>query len=194
MNKKLLAAMVSASFLVAGCAMNDYSKMSAGSGVPEAALAQNCPQIRCSYDKLKDRVEARASDGSMLYALNGMESRTIQYNWVSGSNAIAMDLILTSLYESWAFIDSAEIYVGKEMVAKVNGRVDRVVGSYNDVAGEHEKVETLSTAIDLKTAKRIAEADYHNVTVRFYGKNGYRDVELSREHNLLNVVQLATAS
>ena len=194
MNKKLLAVMASTSLLMTGCAMHDYSKMSAGSGVPEAALAKHCPQIRCSYDKLKDRVEARASDGSMLYAMNGMESRTIQYSWISGSNAIAMDLILTSLYESWAFIDSAEIYVGKEMVAKVDGQVERVVGVYNDVAGEHEKVETLSTVIDFETAKKIAQADYHNVTVRFYGKNGYRDIELTREHNLINLVQLASAS
>ncbi len=187
----LAAALVST---LAGCAANDYGKMSQGSGVPEALLATNCKVVSCSYDKLKDRVQASANDINHFLAMGGSETRTIQYTWVSGSNRISIDVYSTALYGSWTFVKSAEVYIGKEMVAKVAGQVDRIVGSYNTVAKESEKIEIVSDVISIEAAQRIAEADYKTVTIRFYGKNGYKDVELPREHNLINVVNLAKSS
>ncbi|KAF7764682.1 hypothetical protein PCIT_b0728 [Pseudoalteromonas citrea] len=168
--------------------------MSQGSGIPEAALTQNCKPISCSYDKLKDRVQASANDMNVLLAMGGSETRTIQYTWVSVNNQISIDLYFKALYGSWSFVDSAEIYIGKEMVAKVSGQVDRVVGSYNDIAKEHQKVEVISGVIGIEAAKKIAQANYESVTIRFYGKNGYTDKELPRKHELINVVKLAEST
>lgn len=182
------------SMLVVGCATNNYSAMSQGSGVPESSLVSNCKGISCSYDKLKDNVQASASDMNVLFAMNGNESRTIQFTWVSGSKNIIVDLYSVELYGSWSFIDSAEIYVGKEVVAKISGKVDRIVGTYNNVAKEHEKVEVVSGVISLEQAEKIASAEYKNVTIRFYGKNGYKDTPLPRAHKLINVVLLAKSA
>ena len=177
-----------------GCVANDYGKMSQGSGISETTLIQNCKAISCSYDKLKDRVQASANDMNGFLAMAGSETRTIQYTWISGSNQISIDLYSTTLYGSWSFVDSAEIYIGKEMIAKVSGQVDRIVGHYNDVAKEHEKIEVVSGVIGIEAAKKIAEANYESVTIRFYGKNGYTDKELPREHDLINVVKLAESA
>ena len=191
-NKNILAAALVSSLI--GCAANDYGKMSQGSGIPETTLTQNCKEITCSYDKLKDRVQATANDMNGFLAMSGSETRTIQYTWVSGSNQISIDVYSTALYGSWSFVESAEIYIGKEMVAKVSGQVDRIVGHYNNVANEHEKVEIISGFIGLEAAQKIAEANYKTVTIRFYGKNGYTDKELPREHDLINVVNLAKSA
>ncbi|MGR5238637.1 hypothetical protein [Vibrio alfacsensis] len=179
---------------LAGCAANDYAQMSQGSGLPETELKTNCQQISCSYDKLKDRVQATANDMNALLGMTGSETRTIQFTWVSGSNAISIDVFSTNLYGSWSFVETAEIYIGKELAAKVSGQVDRHVGYYNDVAREHEKVERITDVISLEEAEKIAKANYETVTIRFYGKNGYKDVELPREHNLINVVNLAKSA
>lgn len=97
--------------------------------------------ITCSYDKLKDRVQASASDMNMIFALNGNESRTIQF-------------------------------------------------TYNNVAREHEKVEVVHGVISIEQAEKIASLEYKNVTIRFYGKNGYKDAPLPRAHKLINIVNL----
>ena len=107
---------------------------------------------------------------------------------------ISIDLYSTTLHSGWAFVDSAEIYIGKEMIAKVSGQVERIVGHYNESAREHEKTEIVSGTIGIETAKRIAEANYKSVTIRFYGKGGYTDKELPRKHNLINVVKLAESA
>ena len=174
-----------------GCVSNNYVKMSQGSGVPEALLTENCKPISCSYDELKDRVQATASDMNVLVAMSGSETRTIQYTWISGNDQISIDVFSTALYGSWSFIKSAEIYVGKEMVAEVSDKVDRVIGYYNEVAKEHENIEVVSGLISIESAQKIAAAKYETVTIRFYGKNGYIDKKLPREHNLINVVNLA---
>ena len=192
-NKNVITAALVAGTLM-GCVANDYGKMSQGSGISEALLVENCKAITCSYDKLKDRVQASANDMNGFLAISGSETRTIQYTWVSGSNQISIDVYSTALYGSWSFIESAEIYIGKNMVAKVSGQVDRIVGHYNDVAREHEKIEIISGVIDLEAAQKIAEANYETVTIRFYGKNGYTDKELPREHDLIKVVNLAKSA
>ena len=33
--------------------------------------------------------------------------------------------------------------------------------------------------------KKVAQTDYKVVTIRFYGRNGYSDIELSRDHKLI---------
>ncbi|WP_298636670.1 hypothetical protein [uncultured Umboniibacter sp.] len=190
--KKLILPLVVAT--LTGCAVNDYAQMSQGSGINELELSTNCEPISCSYDKIKGRVEATASDMNVFLSINGSETRTIQYRWVSGSNTIYIDVFSTNLYSSWSFVESAEIYIGSELVTKVSGRVDRQVGYYNDVAREHEKVERISDVISIEDAEKIANANYESVTIRFYGKNGYQDVELPREHKLINIVKLAKSA
>ena len=180
--------------LISGCASIDYNQMSKGSGISEIVLQQNCEHITCSYDKLKDRVQASSNDMNVLLGLSGSETRTIQFTWVNGSNQISVDLFHITLYGSWSFIKNAEIYVGKEMVAKVDGRVDRRVGYYNDVAREHENIEQVSGLISIAAAEKIANANYEDVTIRFYGKGGYQDVELPRKHDLIYVVNLAKSA
>lgn len=180
--------------VLAGCTANDYAQMSKGSGLPEISLKNNCQKISCSYDKIKDRVQATANDMNGFLSMTGSETRTIQYTWVSGSNAISIDVFSTNLYGSWSFVESAEIYIGKELAAQVTGQVDRHVGYYNDVAREHEKVEKISGVISIEDAEKIAKASYETVTIRFYGKNGYKDAELPREHNLIDVVNLAKSA
>lgn len=176
---------------IGGCAVNDYTAMSKGSGIPDATLRQNCEDITCSYDKLKDRVQATASDMSMLYAMAGSESRTIEFTWISGENKVLVDVFSVSLFGGWPSVNYAEIYVGKKMVAKINGTVRRTLGAYNSSAREYEKIEMASGSISVNCAKKIAEAKPSEVTIRFYGNNGYHDKILPREHHLANVVKLA---
>ncbi|BDR12940.1 hypothetical protein [Vibrio sp. STUT-A11] len=178
---------------LAGCASNDYKQMSVGSGLSEQALKANCEQITCVYDQLKDNVQATANDQNIMFALNGMESRTIEFTWVSNSNQIIAEVFNVTLYGTWNFSDSAEIYVGKEMVAKISGTKNSYVGTWNDVAQEHEKIETVRDVISVEQAEKIANANYEEITIRFYGKNGYKDVKPQRENNLGNVVNLVKA-
>lgn len=187
--RKLLSTLIALS--VVGCAANDYAQMSQGSGIPENVLKTNCEPILCSYDKLKDRVQATANDMNSFLSMTGSETRSIQFTWVSGTNAISIDVFLTNLYSGWSFVESAEIYVGKELVTTVSGQVNRYIGYYNDVANEHEKVEIITDVISISDAEKISNASYEMVTIRFYGKNGYIDVVLPREHDLINVVSLA---
>lgn len=192
MNRITLYILICSLVVLIGCAStHNYQQMSEGSGVPLSVLEANCSGITCTYDKLKDRVQASASDMNLLFALNGNESRTIQFTWVSGSDSIHVDLFSVALYGSWSFIKSAEIYVSKEMIAEVSGSIDRVVGTYNSIAKEVEKVEVVSGYISLDSAMKIAEAPYEAVTIRFYGKNGYTDSTLPRQHKLINVVKIA---
>ncbi len=181
---------------VTGCATTDYLAMSKGSGLQTSELTINCKGITCSYDKLKDRVQASASDMNLIYALNGNESRTIQFTWVSGSSSkdISVDLFRVGLFDSWLNIDSAEIYIGKEVVARVEGSVERIVGVYNSAAKEHEKIEIIRGVLGIEQAEKIASANYKDVTIRFYTKGGYKDVTLPRTHKLINVVNLAKSA
>ncbi|WP_024608811.1 hypothetical protein [Pseudoalteromonas sp. TAB23] len=177
--------------VLAGCVTNDYAKFSAESGLSEESLTKNCKEITCTYDELKDRVQATANDSNVMFLLAGSESRTIEYTWVSGNNQIAVDVFSVALYGSWSFYDKAEIYIEKEMVAELSGRTERIIGSYNESAREHEKIEIVSGFLDFETAQIIAEANYETVTIRFYGKDGYHDEKLPRKHDLINVVNLA---
>jgi len=173
----------------------DYAAMSKGSGVPESALKSYCKKIDCKYDKLKDTVQATASDAGGIGVLGGSESRTLQFTWVSGSSAMLVNIydVINLYQDAWHFVESAEIYVGKEMLVKVSGSVDRQVGAYNTVAKKAEKVEVVSGVIPLDIAERVAAADPKQVTIRFYTKNGYVDKEGVRAHKLENVVLLAKA-
>ena len=193
-NLRIFSAIFTVSAMLGGCASLDFQQMSAGSGLPETALQNNCKSITCSYDELKDRVQVSANDMNILLALNGGETRTIQYTWVSGSEYISVDVFLTSLYGSWSFVEEAEIYVGKKMVAKVSGQVDRIIGAYNEIAGEVEKTEMISGVIPVQVAEEIAAANHEEVTIRFYGKNGYEDKKLPRKHKLIQVVNLAKSA
>jgi len=190
--KKILTAILVGT--LAGCASYDYGKMSQESGVPKSLLAENCKAISCSYDKLQGRIQATANDMNSFMGRPSSESRTIQYRWFSDSNKIIIDVFLTALYARWSFIESAEVYVGTEMIAKISGKVDRVVGHFNYAVKAHEKVEIISDVINLEAAQKIAEANHETVTIRFYGKNGYIDKELPRKHSLLNVVNLAKSA
>jgi hypothetical protein len=191
--KKLLASVLVISTYQASAA--DYAAMSRGSGIPESALKTYCKKIVCRYDKLKDKVEVVASDGSVLGAIAGSETRTLEFAWASGASTILVNVYdVINLYkDSWDFVEAAEIYVGKEMLFKVTGSVDRRVGSYNDIAKKAEKVEVISGELPIDIAERIAAANPKEVTIRFYGKNGYVDKEGIRAHKLQNVIMLAKA-
>ena len=133
---------------------------------------------------------------NLIYALNGNESRTIQFTWVSGSSSkdISVDLFRVGLFDSWLNIDSAEIYIGKEVVARVEGSVERIVGVYNSAAKEHEKIEIIRGVLGIEQAEKIASANYKDVTIRFYTKGGYKDVTLPRTHKLINFVNLGKSA
>jgi|GEM_PF-1130004 len=143
---------------------------------------------------INNYTEISQDSGLQADSLNGNKSRTIQFSWVSGSKNIGIDLYSVTPYGTWSFIHSAEIYIGKEAVAKISGNVDRTVGTYNNIAKEHEKVEVIHGIISVAQAEKIANADYKNVTIRFYGKNGYVDATLPRDHKLINVVNLAKSA
>lgn len=194
--KKSILATITIATVLAGCATNNYQQMSAGSGIQQSTLEENCKLINCSYDKLKDNVQAAANDIQVgMLLLSGNETRTIQYTWVSGWNEVSVDVFfINNLYSEWSFVDRAEIYVDKEMVATVSGQVDRRVGSYNEVARKHEKIEQITGSISIEAAEKIAKANYENVTIRFYGKGGYQDKVLPRKHNLIHVVNLAKSA
>ncbi len=196
MKIKNISTIIALSALAMGCATNNYNLMSQGSGIPESALLENCKGISCSYDELKGNVQASYSDISSLMAINGNETRTIQFTWVSGSKNIHVDLYrVLELYSEWAFVESAEIYVGKEVVAEISGSVDRIVGTYDNILKEHEKIEVLSGLISIEQAEKIASAEYKNVAIRFYGKNGYKDKFIGpRTQKLINVVRLAKSA
>lgn len=194
MKSKYLVTIILIAGTLIGCTANDYGKMSRGSGISEVLLVENCKDITCTYDKLKDRIQVIANDMSVFLSISDSETRTIQYTWISGSNQISVDVFLTTLYGTWSYVEYAEVYIGKNMVAKLSGRADQVLGYFDDSAKEHEKIETVTGVIDIDTAFKIAEANYEKVTIRFYGKSGFTDLELPREHKLMNVVNLAKAS
>ena len=178
-----------------GCAASggkvDYQKASTTFGVEESVLKESCKDIYCNYDNLKDRLEVSADDFSSFLAFGGDETRTIEYSWSSGRKDITISLFDVYLYGSWRFDEYAEVYIGKEMVAKVDAHVDRTLANYNEVATEHWKREKVSGRINFDLARRIALEKHENVTIRFYGKNGYNDKVLPREHDLIKVVKLA---
>lgn len=77
------------------------------------------------------------------------------------------------------------------MIFALNGNESRTIQfTYNNVAREHEKVEVVHGVISIEQAEKIASLEYKNVTIRFYGKNGYKDAPLPRAHKLINIVNL----
>ncbi|MDO6445946.1 hypothetical protein Q4493_09195 [Colwellia sp. 1_MG-2023] len=194
MKRKYLVTFILIAGTLIGCSANDYGKMSRGSGISEALLVENCKDIICRYDNLKDRIQVIANDMSVFLSFSDSETRTIQYTWISGSNQISIDVFLTTLYGNWSYVEYAEVFIDKNMVAKVSGRADQVLGYFDDSVNEHEKIETLTGVIDIDTAFTIAKANYEKVTIRFYGKSGFTDLELPREHKLMKLVNLAKSS
>ncbi len=196
MNKiiKLLTLGFSAS-LLAACATTNFPQMSKATGLPVETLSQYCQGIRCHYDDLKENVQATANDQNVALLLFGGETRTMQFDWVSGTfpDKVTMTVFHTTLYGSWTFIRYAEVYVEKEMIAKIEGHVDRVVGKYNDVAQDHENIESVRGVISLQEAEKIASADPSTITIRFYSDSGYSDIKPPRPHKLINVIELAKA-
>jgi len=191
MNKIIIALFLSIAFV--GCGGNiDYDKAATQTGVEQETLKRLCKGITCNYDDLKDRIEVTANDGnSFLTAMSGNENRKIEFTWVSGWEEIEITVFDVFLYGSWHFDEYAEIFINKEMVVKIDGQVDRIVGKYNDVASDHEQIEKVSRMVKISTARRIAEADASKITIRFYGKKGYTDVNLSGSNNLIQAVKLA---
>lgn len=177
---------------VAASKFADWSK---GSGIPEPVLAQYCKKITCTYDKLKDRVQATASDAGGMPLAYGGESRGIEFTWVSSLDSITITLfdVINPRIDSWHQVSRAEIYIGKEVLIDLTGSVDRRIGYYNDASRSHERIETISTQITIDQARQIATADPESVTIRFYGASGYADKEKLRKHHLLNVVELASS-
>ena len=180
-------------FALLGCATIDYEKMSNGAGIPMELLKTNCKKALCSYDDLKDNVQVSVNDENMIYALTDIESKTIEFTWVSSWDKIKVRLYYVRLYGPWEFIESAEIYINKDMVAEVKGEVDRHVGKYKDSANEYEKIEIAQDYISIEQARLIAEAPHKSVTIRFYGDDGYIDQKLPRKHNLIKVVNIASS-
>ena len=177
--------------MMAGCgATLKTNQASQALGVPAAELDRLCKKIECFYDELKGNLEAAASDVNSFVALAGNESRVISFSYVSGNPGISVDVYHVYLYGDWNFDEYAEIYIGKEMVAKIDGQVKRIVGSYNNIANEAEKIERIHGVIDFDTAEKIAKASPKTVTIRFYGQDGYNDVKPG-SHNLADLVALA---
>lgn len=177
--------------ILCGCATTNLNKLSQQSIVPQEVLAQNCSGINCSYDDLEDRLQVSAYDTNVLYALSGYHSWSIGYVWVSSWDQIKIEVATTGLYTGWKFVKSADIYVGKEKVASLNDSHDQIVGKYNDVAREHELIEIVNGFVNKDVAERIALAPRENVTIRFYGKDGYTDEKIKNEHSLIQVVNIA---
>ena len=191
---KNLLIIICFSIFFLGCAgggISNYKNASTELGVSEKELREMCKGVTCHFDDLKGRLEVTANDTNTFVALAGNESRTIQYSWVSGSDSIQIDAFHVFLYGSWKFDEYAEIYIDRDMIIKLSGDVRRVVGEYNQYAGDHEQSEIITDYIPLETARKIANADPETVTIRFYGKDGYNDVKLPRKHNLIQVVKIA---
>jgi len=179
-------------FIGVGCVSMDYNKLSQGSGVPENVLAKNCPNINCSYDNLEDRLQVGAQDFSFTSAFVGSQSWSIKYDWVSSWDKILVKVATTSLYSGWKHVKTADIYIGKEKVASLDGGKDSFVGKYNDVAKKHELVEIVEGFVDIAIAERIARTSRENVTIRFYSKNGYTDEKIRNDHSrLIQVTNIA---
>ncbi len=179
--------------LFSGCGGNvNYDKAATQTGVEQETLKRLCKEITCDYDDLKDRLEVTASDGSAFtQAMTGNENRKIEFSWIGGTDQIRVRVFDTFLYGSWHFDEQAEIYIGKDLILTVSDSVDRVIGQYNEIASEHEQTEIVSGYTDFKTARTIAEADRKKVTIRFYGKNGYKDIKYLAKHHLIDLVKLA---
>ena len=191
MNKAITALVLSILFMACGGNIN-YDKAATQSGVEQDTLKRLCKGITCDYDDLKDRIEARASDGGgFMSAMGGTEDRKMELAWVSGWTDVELTVFDVFLYGSWKFNEKAELYIDKEKVADIDGSVSQDLGTYNQVANEHEKIESISKRISIETARKIAEADPKTITIRFYSKDGYSDVKPSSKHNMIQIVKLA---
>ncbi len=181
--------------LITGCRTGaTYQQISAATGYDQAIIKKYCSDISCKLDELKGNLQATANDSNAFLSMTGHESRTIEYNWLTGWKDISIDLFSVDLYDNWNGYNKVEVYVNKEMVATVSGKSNMITGYYNESARKVEKIERVSGSISFEQAKKIALAPYSQVTLRFYGNNGYSDVKLQREHSLIQVVNIAMLS
>lgn len=150
--------------------------------------------VHCEEDELEGRVQARVTNAGGFAVFNaamiGAHPWDLSYIWVSGRDMVRAEAAIKTLYGSWKFVDRAAIYVGKQRVAELSGRARRDTGYYNSSARTHELVERVSGMISLDAAEQIASAE-EAVTIRFYGDEGYSDVEVKHLDKLMPVVDLA---
>ncbi len=162
-------------------------------GLSEQAINENCESmfVYCKFDKLKDTLQIEGSDVSGVLSLSGASAYNVNFTWVSSSSYISAYAIYSG-HKGWIFADSAEIYVGKNKVAKLSSKVTRETGEYNEILGGVEVQERVYGALSFEQAKIIASAEPSDVTIRYYGRDGYTDAEgLNKNHDLMNVVNLA---
>lgn len=186
--------LLSAATLVAltGCASTDYSDMSSGTGIPAETLDKYCYEVQCHYDQAKRSLFLRGNDHSDLDSYSGGESRTIEYTWTQGDQDITLGVYYVTMAKSWRHVHSAELLVKGETVAEISGKSTQTVGYYNETAGDHEKIEHLVQPISFEAAKKVANASYKDVSIRFHGKTGTIERKLKREHNLKELIELAS--
>lgn len=172
----------------------DIEAWSKATGINAAAIKAHCKRIDCRFDALNDRLQVSGSDRSeFVNGMSGAETRTLEFTWMSGSdNILALAVDVIDLYGEWDQVERAEIYVGKELIAKLSDAPNQKLGPFNEIAKVYFRAEYVRGVISMDQARTIASADRKNITVRFYGRDGYKDQKMRRDHKLAEVIALAT--
>ena len=174
---------------------SDYKKMSIATDINLEQLKSKCKEIECSYDKLKNKFQVNVSDENFgkSFISGGLETRTIDMAWVNGWDFVSTTVYSAGRYVGHEFFKYAEVYVKTEMVAKLDTNSNSKTGSYDKTYG-YETIRTVNGTMSINSAIKIANAQYTDVTIRFYSNDGYIDVPLQREHNLSKLTQLIALS
>lgn len=166
-------------FLLINLSAASPKKIAKETGIPVQEL-KNAKKagVILNYDDLKQRLEASASDQNILLsALDGSESRTLEVDWISGVEGMGVTVFHTALYGESTFFKRAEVYIGKEMLFRIDESWDHSLGKWNSVAREHEKVAIVRGRITTNQARSLSAAEKSSITVRFYSEDGYEDAK-----------------
>lgn len=195
--KKILLAGIALLSLSACQTTGNSAEWSAATNIPQQIIDENCKgaYVKCDYDKLKDNLEISVMDYSSAALIFGsLKPYNLEMSWVSGNNLIRAAALYEGTDGDWIYAQKAEIYIGKDVVAVLDGDRTTEVGDYNNISGV-TVYELMKGTLTVDEAHKIASANPENVTVRFYGRDGYTDSEgLTKDHNLMNVVNLAKGS
>lgn len=181
--------------LIASCASNgrNTSEFAHAAGEENADLYANaCKIIECNYDSLEGQLEVVGVDRNptLIDRLSGSFPHNLEFTWISGSPMIRVDAIYAST-DGWMFLEEARIYSGKTIVATLNNLHSREIGYYNESVQSHETIERMTGVLSINEAASIAATEPGQLTIRFVGRDGYRDRAINDTKQLAAVVQIA---
>ena len=113
---------------------------------------------------------------------------------MTGWDSIKFEAALTH-YGDWSFIKTAEVYNKKELVVTLDIVGDRdVMSCENSAWSGCQYRESVYGNLNINQARKLALANHKDITVRFYGQDGYEDGKPNAFGKFINIVELANFS